>query len=104
MWRGDSDIAGKTFLVGADEGLGGTIQFARYLPMLAKRGAKIILVPQPSLHPLLSEMPGVSLCLPNLAGGLPPFDVHCPIMSLPLAFRTTLDNIPLDRPLSAQAK
>ncbi len=93
-WLGEENIEGKTILVCADEGLGDTIQFVRYAPMLAALGARVILLPQESLHPLLSGLPGVSQCLPNLDGGLPAFDVHCPIMSLPLAFRTTLETIP----------
>jgi hypothetical protein len=94
MWRGERDIAGKTILVCADEGLGDTIQFVRYLPMLATLGARVILLPQESLYPLLLGSPGVSQCLPNMKGGLPAFDFHCPIMSLPWAFGTTLDSIP----------
>jgi hypothetical protein len=94
MWRGERDIAGKTILVCADEGLGDTIQFVRYLPMLAALGARVILLPQESLYPLLLGSAGVSQCLPNMKGGLPAFDFHCPIMSLPWAFGTTLDSIP----------
>jgi tetratricopeptide (TPR) repeat protein len=94
MWLGAENIEGKTILVCADEGLGDTIQFVRYAPMLAALGARVILLPQESLYPLLSGLPGVAQCLPNLDRGLPAFDVHCPIMSLPLAFRTTLETIP----------
>jgi tetratricopeptide (TPR) repeat protein len=95
MWRGEENIEGKTILVCADEGLGDTIQFVRYAPMLTALGARVILLLQESLYPLLSGSPGVSQCLPNLDGGLPAFDFHCPISSLPLAFRTTLDTIPV---------
>ena len=94
MWVGDENIEGKTILVCADEGLGDTIQFVRYAPMLTALGARVILFPQESLYPLLSGLPGVSQCLPNMDGGLPPFDMHCPVTSLPLAFRTTLETIP----------
>jgi tetratricopeptide (TPR) repeat protein len=93
-WLGEEDIAGKTILVCADEGLGDTIQFVRYLPMLTALGARVILLPQESLYPLLSELPEVSQCLANLDGGLPAFDFHCPVMSLPRAFRSTLETIP----------
>jgi tetratricopeptide (TPR) repeat protein len=95
MWTGEENIEGKTILVCADEGLGDTIQFVRYAPMLKALGARVILLPQESLHPLLSGLPGVSQCLPNLSEGLPAFDFHCPITSLPLAFRTTLETIPV---------
>jgi tetratricopeptide (TPR) repeat protein len=94
IWLGEENIEGKTILVCADEGLGDTIQFVRYAPMLTALGARVILLPQQSLYPLLSGLPGVSQCLPNLDEALPAFDVHCPIMSLPLAFRTTLETIP----------
>ena len=95
MWLGQEPLDGKTILIGADEGLGDTIQFARYVPMLAERGARVILVVQDSLHRLLSDLPGVSQCIPNSASAtLPAFDFHCPIMSLPLAFGTRLDSIP----------
>lgn len=95
MWLGDEDIAGKTILVAADEGLGDTIHFARYVPMLAEQGARVILVVQDPLHRLMSALSGASLCVPRSAmGTLPAFDLHCPISSLPLAFRTRLDTIP----------
>jgi tetratricopeptide (TPR) repeat protein len=94
VWLGDGPIEGKTILVHEDEGLGDTIQFARYVPMLAARGARVILVVEKALCPLLSELPGVSQCLPIAASPLPAFDVHCPMSSLPLAFATRLDTIP----------
>jgi len=95
IWLGEENIEGKTILVCADEGLGDTIQFVRYAPMLNALGARVILLPQESLYPLLSGLPGVSQCLPNLSEGLPAFDFHCPITSLALAFRTTLETIPV---------
>jgi tetratricopeptide (TPR) repeat protein len=94
VWLGDGPIEGKTILIHEDEGLGDTIQFARYLPMLAARGARVILVVQEALCSLLSGLPGVSQCLPISASPLPPFDVHCPMSSLPLAFRTRINTIP----------
>jgi tetratricopeptide (TPR) repeat protein len=93
-WLGEQDIAGKTVLICADEGLGDTLQFARYLPDLAARGARVILVVEDGLRRLLTGIPGVCECLPFTARELPPFDLHCPIMSLPLAFGTTLETIP----------
>jgi tetratricopeptide (TPR) repeat protein len=96
-WLGNESIEGRTILIGADEGLGDTIQFARYVPMIAERGARIVLVVQDALHHLMSDLPGVSHCIPQSVMAtkpLPAFDVHCPIMSLPLAFATRLDSIP----------
>jgi tetratricopeptide (TPR) repeat protein len=94
VWRGAEPIDGKTILVCVDEGLGDTIQFVRYVPMLAQRGARVILVVQEALCSLLSDMAGVSLCLPRSGAVLPAYDFHCPLTSLPLAFQTRLDTIP----------
>jgi hypothetical protein len=94
VWRGDVDIKGKTILVLEDEGLGDTIQFARYIPMLAARGARVILRVGDPLHPLLSGLPDVAECIPKSVPTIPAFDLHCPICSLPLAFGTRLDTIP----------
>lgn len=96
MWLGNEPIEGKTILVHVDEGLGDTIQFVRYVPLLAERGARVILVVAKALHSLLSGFPGVSECL-TVADKLPPFNMHCPVCSLPLAFGTRLDTIPSAR-------
>ena len=92
-WLGEAPIDGKTLLICADEGLGDTIQFARYVPLLAARGARVILVVHEALRALLSRAPGVSECL-SVSAETPPFDLHCPLMSLPLALRTTIETIP----------
>ena len=96
MWLGKEQIDGKTILIRIDEGLGDSIQFARYVPMVAARGARIILVVAEAVRPLLSKLPGVSQCLPVTTETLPAFDMHCPMCSLPLAFGTRLDTIPSD--------
>ena len=95
VWLGRESVESKTILIHADEGLGDTIQFARYVPMVAARGARVILVIQKALHPLLAELPGVSECIPMVKGDLPAFDMYCPLSSLPLAFGTTLQTIPV---------
>jgi hypothetical protein len=94
LWLGEENVSGKTILVFADEGMGDTIQFARYIPILAARGANVILLVEETLRPLLSNLPGVAQCLPKPAPSLPPFDLHCPIGTLPLAFGTRLETIP----------
>jgi ADP-heptose:LPS heptosyltransferase len=105
MWLGDGPIEGKTILVFADEGLGDTIQFARYIPMLAARGARVMLWVDAPLLSLLSGLSGVFRLLKS-SDPLPDFDLHCPLCSLPLAFRTRLETIPPDvylpRPAEAQ--
>jgi len=107
MWLGDGPVEGKTILVFADEGLGDTIQFARYIPMLAARGARVILSVDDPLVSLLSGLSGVFRLLRS-SEPLPDFDLHCPICSLPLAFRTRLETIPPDvylpRPAEARVE
>jgi tetratricopeptide (TPR) repeat protein len=93
-WLGTEPVAGKTVLAYANEGFGDVIQFVRYLPMLAARGARVILVVPPALCTLLSAIEGVAQCLPTTARELPDCDFHVPLSSLPLAFDTRLDTIP----------
>ncbi len=96
QWRGE-DIAGQTILLHAEQGLGDTLQFVRYAPLVAARGARVILECQPPLVRLLQSMPGIDVVVP--AGEtLPSFDWHCPLMSLPLAFGTRLNTVPAHIP------
>jgi tetratricopeptide (TPR) repeat protein len=97
-WFGEAGIEGKTILVCADEGLGDTIQFARYVPLLASRGARVVLAVEKAARALLSELPGVSQCVRKSADDLPAFDMHCPMSGLPPAFGTRLDTIPSEVP------
>jgi tetratricopeptide (TPR) repeat protein len=93
LWRGDIDIAGKTILIYSEQGFGDTLHFCRYATLLAERGANVILQVQPALKPLLKSLRGASLVI-GTDETPPRFDVHCPIMSLPLAFHTELATIP----------
>ena len=102
MWRGEEPIMGKTILIHVDEGFGDTILFARYVPMVAAQGARVILVVADALQPLLSGLSGVAQCLPLSASNLPDFDLHCPFSSLPMIFRTTLDCVPAGAPYLPQ--
>jgi len=97
VWHGETPVAGKTILLHSDEGLGDTIQFARYATMVARLGAQVILEVQDAVHPLLSGIEGVARCLPKSGVTLPDFDLQCPLSSLPLAFATRLDSIPSPR-------
>ncbi len=92
-WRGEQDLAGKTILIYAEQGLGDTLQFCRYVPMVAALGAKVIFAVPKLLMRLMAQVPGVML-LASEGQTVLSFDYHCPLMSLPLAFNTTLDNIP----------
>jgi tetratricopeptide (TPR) repeat protein len=96
MWLGEQSLEGKTILICSDEGLGDAIQFARYVPMVAARGARVILMVDDAAYPLLSSLSGVAQCFPKSASTLPAFDMHCAMSSLPLAFGTRLDTIPSD--------
>ena len=93
QWFGNESIHGKTILIHAEQGLGDTLQFIRYVPMVAALGATVILEVQAPLLSLFEKMQGISVLLKKGAP-LPPFDMHCPMMSLPLAFKTTLDTVP----------
>jgi hypothetical protein len=105
MWLGEGSIDGKTMLVHADEGLGDSIQFARYIPLLADRGARVILVVDDPLYHLMSGMAGVSECLLRSEVVVPPtFDLHCALSSLPLAFGTRLETIPAPKSYMPQAE
>jgi tetratricopeptide (TPR) repeat protein len=92
-WLGETPIAGKTVLVWAEQGLGDTVQFCRYVPLLAERGARVVLQAQSPLLPLLASLPGAPTVI---AQDEPPpaFDLHIPLLSLPLALGTRLDTIP----------
>jgi tetratricopeptide (TPR) repeat protein len=103
-WLGESDIAGKTILVHAEQGLGDTIQFCRYIPLLHARGAKILFAPQPVLRGLMQSLDGDAAIVDTDDRSLA-FDVHCPLLSLPLAFATRLETIPDRIPyLTAEAE
>jgi tetratricopeptide (TPR) repeat protein len=97
LWRGDYSLARKTVLLHAEQGLGDTIQFSRYVPQLAASGANVVLEVQPELTSLMSRLEGVKVVIPH--GALaPPYDVHCPLGSLPLALKTEPSNVPAPIP------
>ncbi len=93
FWIGAEPIDGKVLLLHNEQGLGDALQFCRYVPLVAARGARVVLEIDGPLKELLSGLSGVSHCISK--GETPPvFDFHCPLTSLPLAFDTTLDTIP----------
>jgi hypothetical protein len=94
LWLGKEPVAGKTVLIHVDEGFGDTIQFARYVPMVAALGAHVVLIVPDALQPLLAGLSGVAECHPMSTDKLLAFDLYCPISSLPLAFGTRLETIP----------
>ena len=97
LWLGEYPLARKTILLHAEQGLGDTIQFARYAPLLARAGATVVLEVQPELKNLLAGIGGVASCHAR-GDQLPAYDVHCPLGSLPLALKTEPGNIPAGIP------
>jgi tetratricopeptide (TPR) repeat protein len=98
LWLGretpELSLEGKTILLHAEQGFGDSIQFVRYARLVAARGAKRIIVEvQRELARLFSTIPFVDAVIPR-GEPLPPFDCHCPLLSLPLAFATELTTIP----------
>lgn len=92
-WLGGESITGKTVLLHAEQGLGDTLQFCRFARLIAEQGARVALEVQPPLKSLLARLDGPAMVV-GRGEPLPPFDVHCPLMSLPLALGTRLDTIP----------
>jgi hypothetical protein len=92
-WQGWESIEGRTLLVYAEQGLGDTVQFFRYVPLLEARGAKVIFETQPALQTLLQTAPTRARILP-FGAPLPPFDLATPLLSLPGLLGTELDSIP----------
>jgi tetratricopeptide (TPR) repeat protein len=97
LWLGERPIEGKTIVLYAEQGFGDTIQFVRYVPLVAALGAKVILEVHPELKMLLSGVQGAGKVI-GRGEALPPFDWHCPLASLPLAFKTRLKTIPAATP------
>jgi tetratricopeptide (TPR) repeat protein len=95
-WLGEAPLGGKTILLHAEQGLGDTVMFARYAPLLARQGARVVLEVPPVLKELMTGLGGAAV----IARGekLPDFDLHCPLASLPLACRTAVETIPADIP------
>lgn len=92
LWRG-GDVVGRTILLHEEQGRGDAIQFARYAPLVARRGARVVLEVGADLVPLMRTLDGIEVVV---AAGepLPPYDLHCPLLSLPRAFATTAHTVP----------
>jgi tetratricopeptide (TPR) repeat protein len=103
LWTGE-DLTGKTILLHHEQGFGDTLQFIRYAPLVAAKGARVVIEVQPALARLAATLKGPAQVV--AAGeALPPFDFHCPLLSLPERFGTDLASIPATVPyLTPQAK
>lgn len=93
LWLGAQPVDSKTILLHSEQGFGDTIQFVRYAKLLAALGARVVLEAPQALMDLLQGLEGVHTLVAT-GSPLPPFDMHCPLMSLPLAFQTDLRTIP----------
>ena len=93
LWLGQQDIRGATVLLHAEQGLGDTIQFCRYAPLLAERGARVVFEVEPALYDVMCTLPGVDT-LVRQRDPLPAFDLYCPLMSVPIGCGTTLETVP----------
>ena len=102
LWLGKTPLAGKTIFLHHEQGLGDTLQFCRYIPQVVALGAQVVVEVQASLLPLLRTLAGAEsvtwIASNTPSAALPAFDCHCPLLSLPLAFQTTLESIPATAP------
>jgi len=102
-WEGGA-LDGRTLLVRAEQGLGDTVQLVRFAPVLAARGARVVLETQPAIERLVRSCPGLAAVVPRGAP-LPPHDLETPIASIPHRLGLALDSIPRAVPyLAADAK
>lgn len=97
LWLGIESLNQKTILLHSEQGLGDTIQFCRFAPIISELGANVVLEVQPELTELLKSLPGKVKVLEKGAA-LPHFDYHCPLMSLPFALSTDINSIPRNVP------
>ena len=102
LWLGADDIAGKTILLHAEQGFGDTLLVCRYVPLVVARGARVILGVPNALRELTCTLPCV-VRIVSSGDPLPAFDLHCPLLSLPLAFGTRLETIPSQTPYLSAA-
>lgn len=95
-WEGE-DLKGRDILLYAEQGIGDTIQFVRYAPLVALKGARVFLECQKELSPLLNGADGVQEVIER-GKDLPEFDMHCSLLSLPMILGTTIETIPAQVP------
>lgn len=93
LWRGNPSLIGKTILLHSEQGLGDSLQFCRYIKKFAELQCTVLLeVERPLMRIIESLLPAAQIF--EKGADLPAFDFHCPLMSLPLAFNTTVETIP----------
>lgn len=97
LWLGERSLAGKRLFIFGEQGFGDSIQFCRYVDKCKELGAYVILQVFPTLTKLMKSLVGADHVI-STTDPIPDFDFYCPMMSLPHAFRTTLQSIPLKTP------
>lgn len=95
-WRGEP-LDGATIVIHAEQGLGDVIHFARYLPLVAARGGRVVFEAPVEQHRLFADFSGVARLI-AFDEPVPEAQWHCPLLSLPLVFGTTLSSVPSDVP------
>jgi len=96
LWNGQA-LAGKTIVLYAEHGQGDAIQFCRLTQAVAERGASVVLAVHPSLKKLLTGLAGTTQVI-GQGETMPPYDYHCPLMSVPRVLGITQDTIPAALP------
>ncbi|MBL8200613.1 MAG: tetratricopeptide repeat protein [Chromatiales bacterium] len=99
-WLGDAPLAGHTLFLHYEQGLGDTLQMLRYVPLLVRQGARVLVEVPPAMAALAATLPGNATVVVE-GSAVPPFELQCPLMSLPLACGTTLATVPADVPYLA---
>ena len=92
VWGGEP-IAGRTILLIAEQGLGDTIKFIRFVPKVKALGATVVFRCPLPLVSLFAGFPGIDVLVPE-GGPLPPFDTYAPLISLAAIFRTGIEDVP----------
>jgi len=99
-WQGEP-IAGKTILIHAEQGFGDTLQFCRYIPLVAALGARVVFECHPPLVALMKSLAGGNVVVVAMGDSLPLFDLQVALMSLPMLFDTTVQTVPNNTPYLA---
>jgi len=97
LWKGGTSLENRSILLYEEQGLGDTLQFCRYVKLVADLGARVFLEVRSSLFHVLRDIAGVHQLVAR-GSVLPALDFHCPLLSLPLAFQTRIDTIPCSAP------
>jgi len=98
LWLGQESVTNKTLYIYPEQGLGDFIQFCRYIPLVEKLGAKVVLKAPDALYATMMKTMGLNIRVIRNDEIVEEFDLHCPIMSLPLAFKTMVETIPNKTP------